>query len=124
MITNPIQRALAAMAVIFGAVTIFAGTRVLGGSDPGYIVFLPLLIYNTVMGFVYIAVGIGAWRSARHGRNGAAAIFLLNLMVLAAIWITHAAGGGVAEDSIRAMIFRTAVWLVLFAGFAWRAHKR
>ena len=110
------RKVLASVAVLFGAVTIFAGTRVLTGSDPGYLIFRPLLIYNTVMGLVYIGVGASAWRSLRHGRNGAAAIFLLNLLVLAAIGMLYSEGGAVAPDSLRDMSFRTVVWLVLFLG--------
>jgi len=114
---------LAATAALFGAVTIFAGTRVLTGSDPGYVVFLPLLIYNTAMGFVYVGVGAMAWRNLIHGRNGAAAIFLLNLLVLAAIWILYTSGGAVAIDSLRAIIFRTVVWFLLFIGLRWLSRR-
>lgn len=117
------QKVLALAAVVFGALTIFAGARVLAGSDPGYVVFLPLLIYNTVMGVVYIGVGAIAWRSLVLGRNGAAAVFLLNLLVLAAIWILHTSGGTVASDSLRAMTVRTVIWFVLFIGF-WGLNRR
>ena len=110
------QKVLASVAVLFGAVTMVAGTRVLTGFDPGYLVFRPLLLYNTVMGVVYIGVGASAWHSLRHGRNGAAAIFLLNLLVLAAIGMLYSEGGAVAPDSLRAMSFRTVVWLVIFLG--------
>jgi hypothetical protein len=117
------QGLLAITAVLFGVVTILAGTRVLAGSDPGYVVFLPLVIYNTTMGFVYVGVGAVAWRSLQYGRNGAAAIFLLNLLVLAAIWIWYLSGGAVATDSLRAMAFRTGVWLVLLVGFLWVSRE-
>ena len=113
------QKSLALVAVVFGAVTIVAGARVLAGSDPGYVVFLPLLIYNSVMGLVYIGVGASGWRRLDHGRNGAAAVFLLNLLVLTAIWLVYTSGGAVAIDSVRAMTLRTAVWGVLFVGFWW-----
>lgn len=117
------QKILALGAALFGALTVFAGARVLAGSDPGYVVFRPLLVYNMVMGFVYVGVGAIAWRSIEHGRNGAAAVFLLNLLVLAGIWVLHASGGAVAIDSLRAMAFRTVVWLVLFAGFWWLERR-
>jgi len=93
--------------------------RVLTGSDPGYVVFLPLLIYNTAMGVAYIGAGLIAWRRLDHGRNAAATIFMLNLLALAAIWILYKSGGGVAIDSLRAMTLRTVVWLVLALGFWW-----
>ncbi len=51
---------LAAVAVLFGIATVVAGTRVLSGSDPGYLVFRPLLIFNTAMGVAYLAAGVVA----------------------------------------------------------------
>ena len=118
-----IQRVLALAAALFGLVTIVAGTRVLAGADPGYVVFLPLVIYNTVMGFLYVAAGFIAWRSIRRGQNAAIAIFTLNLLVLAAIAYLYTAGHAVALDSLRAMVLRTVVWLVLFLGLAWLSRR-
>lgn len=113
-----VRKALAGVAMLFGAVTIFAGTRVLAGADPGYIVFLPLLVYNTAMGVVYVAVGTSGWRNVEHGRIGAIMIFLLNLGVLAGIGLLYLSGGPVALQSVRAMSFRTVMWLLLFLGFS------
>jgi hypothetical protein len=77
---------VAVVAAVFGLATIVAGGRVLTGwSDPGYVVYRPLLIYNTAMGVAYLA-----------------------------------AGSSVAIDSLRAMTFRTAVWLALFEGLVWK----
>ena len=118
-----VQRAIALAAVLFGVVTIVAGTRILGGSDPGYVVFLPLLIYNTAMGFAYLGVGVVAWRHLDHGRNGATAVFLLNLLVLAGIGALHLSGGAVATQSLGAMAFRTLVWLGLFTGLWWLSRR-
>ena len=118
-----VRRVLAAIAILFGILTIVAGTRVLTGSDPGYVVFFPLLVYNTVMGFAYIGAGAVAWRSLPRGRDTAAAIFVLNLLVLAAIWILYSSAAAVAIDSLRAMTLRTGVWFVLFAGLAWLSRR-
>ncbi len=119
-----VQAILAVVAAVFGIVTIFAGTRVLLGSDPGYVVFRPLLIYNTGMGFAYIAAGYLAWRCLTCGRRLAAAIFVLNLLVLATLAILYADGGAVAKQSLAAMGFRTVVWLLLFAGLAWVSRRQ
>ncbi len=108
-----VQIGSAAVAILFGFATLFAGGRVLGGSDPGYIVFRPLLIYNTTMGLAYIGAGVTIWRNARRGRLAAGSIFLLNLLVLVAIFAIHQGGGAVAVDSLRAMSLRTGVWLGL-----------
>ena len=119
-----LQGILAAVAVLFGAATLLAGGRVLLGSDPGYEVFRPLLIYNTAMGLAYLAAGIAVWRSVNAGRNAAGAIFLLNLLVLVGILVTYRSGGAVAVDSLRAMTLRTVVWLVLFLGASWLVRSR
>ena len=118
------QKALALLAVLFGAMTIFAGFRVLAGTNPGYVVFLPLLIYNTVMGFVYVGVGAISWRNLDLGKKGAFAIFVLNFIVLAAIYIGYTPGGEVAIDSLRAMTLRTVVWLAIFSGLWWLSRRK
>jgi hypothetical protein len=109
---------LALVAILFGLATIVAGFRVLTGSNPGYIVFRPLLIYNAAMGFAYIAAGVTAWRSSYRGKYAAATIFVLNAFVLAAILILYTTGSAIAIDSLRAMTLRTVVWLVLTLGIA------
>jgi len=122
--TGIFQKALALVAALFGLVTIAAGTRVLAGADPGYAVFVPLLVYNTAMGLAYVAAGFIAWRSSRRGMQAAAAIFGLNLLVLAAAAWLYTTGQGVALDSVRAMALRTGVWLVLSLGLFWLSRKR
>jgi hypothetical protein len=116
---NIIRRLLALVAVLFGILTIVAGARILGGADPGYTVFGPLLIYNTGMGVAYVAAGILAWRNPVSGRRAAGAIFLLNLLVLGAIAYLYTAGSAIAVESLGAMTLRTVVWLLLFLGLAW-----
>ena len=123
--TARIVRILATgIAVLFGVATIFAGSRVLLGSDPGYEVFRPLLVYNTAMGVAYLAAGIAIWRSVNAGRYAAGAIFLLNLLVLVGIVVIYRSGGAVAVDSLRAMTLRTVVWLALFIAAWWLARSR
>ena len=118
-----IKIVLVLAAALFGLATIIAGTRVLLGSAPGYIVFRPLLIYNTAMGIVYVAAGIIAWRSLRQGMYVAGGIFVLNLFVLAAIYFLYTEGNSIAVDSLRAMSLRTVVWLVLFSGLWWLCRR-
>ena len=117
-----VQVAAAIIAVLFGIATLIAGGRVLLGSDPGYEVFRPLLVYNTAMGVAYLMAGAALWRRASAGRNAAGAIFLLNLLVLAGILVVYATGSGVAVDSLRAMTLRTVVWLLLFLAAWWAAR--
>ena len=117
------RRILALVAIAFGILTVVAGGRVLAGADPGYVVFRPLLVFNFAMGFVYVAAGIAALRNPSLGKRAAAAVFALNLLVLAIIAWLYSAGGAVAIDSLRAMSLRTAVWLGLFLGQAWLIRR-
>lgn len=110
------RRVLAGIAILFGLATVAAGGRVLAGADPGYVVFRPLLIFNTTMGLVYLAAGLAAWRGWRRDHVAAGAILLLNLVVFGAIWYLRREGAAVAIDSVRAMALRTGVWLALFLG--------
>jgi hypothetical protein len=119
-----VQILAAAVAVPFGLATLFAGGRVLLGSDPGYEVFRPLLLYNTAMGVAYLAAGVIVWRSVKAGRYAAGAIFLLNILVLGGIVVVFRSGGAVAVDSLRAMTLRTVVWLVLFLTVSWLVRAR
>jgi len=114
-----LRAVLALVAAVFGIATLVAGARVLAGADPGYVVFRPLLLYNTAMGAAYLAAAAIAWRSARHGPRAAAAIFALNAAVLAAIAWLRANGDDVARESVGAMTFRTVVWLVILLGLVW-----
>lgn len=113
------QRLLAIVAVLFGLVTIVAGTRVLGGADPGYIVFRPLLVFNVAMGIAYVAAGVLAWCNLNYGKRAAAAVFVLNVIALGTIWYLYVSGSAIATESLRAMSLRTVVWLLLFVGMRW-----
>jgi len=118
------QLLAAAIAGLFGVATLFAGGLVLLGSDPGYVVFRPLLIYNTIMGIAYLAAGITIWRSIILGKYAAGAIFLLNILVLLSLILVYRSGGAVAVDSLGAMTLRTVVWLVLFLVASWLGRSR
>jgi hypothetical protein len=114
--------AVAIAAVLFGVVTMIVGVRVLLGSNPGYIVYLPLLRFNTAMGIAYVAAGVIAWRNLKFGVYGAAGICVLNLFALGSIIYLYTPNGSIARESLQAMTFRTVVWLVLFLVLAWASR--
>lgn len=115
--------AAAIAAMLFGVATVIAGVRVLLGADPGYVVYLPLLRFNAIMGVVYVAVGVIAWRHLRLGVYGAAAVCVLNVLALAAIGYLYTPNGSIATESVQAMTLRTVVWLVLLGIFAWSSRR-
>lgn len=109
-----VQYLVASVAVLFGIMTLFAGGRVLRGADPGYVVFRPLLLYNTAMGAAYVVAGAAIGLDLTWGKWASGVIFLLNLLVLGGILVVYGSGGAVAVESLGAMTFRTLVWLVIF----------
>lgn len=117
-------RLLAGVAIVFGIATLVAGTRVLAGGDPGYVVYRPLVIFNTVMGVAYLVAAALMWRRAASGRNAAAVIFALNLAMLGIIVYLFRSGAAVAVESVRAMVFRSGVWLALFLTLVWLSRDR
>lgn len=117
------QRALAVLAAAFGVATVVAGTRVLAGADPGYVVFRPLLWFNTAMGLAYLAAAFAIWRDAALGGRAALVIFALNTAVLAAIAVLHLTGEAVATTSLGAMSLRTAFWLSLWLALSQLARR-
>ena len=48
---------------------------------------------------------------------------MLNLVVLGSLILLYQSGGAVAIDSLRAMAFRTVVWLGLLAGLVWMGRR-
>jgi hypothetical protein len=118
-------QAVAIAAAIFGVATAIVGTRALLGAGPGYVIYLPLLRFNAIMGLAYLAVGVIAWRHLKLAVYGAAAICVLNLLALAFIAYLYTPGGPIAKESLQAMAFRTVVWVVFFLVLAWanRNHE-
>ncbi len=123
VLIDVLSKAAALAAVLFGIVTIIAGMRVLFGADPGYVVYFPLLYFNTFMGAVYVLVGAVAWKDLKAGVQGAAIVCALNLAVLGALLYSYAPNGHIAQTSLYAMTFRAVVWLALLLVFA-TAHRR
>ena len=121
-LAKALQLLIALIAVAFGVLTLFVGTRVLRGADPGYVVFRPLLVYIVVMGAVYVLAGVLIRHGAALGKWLAGGIAGLNALVLAGI--VHASGGAVAFESVRAMAFRTGVWVLLFGSVVWLGRRR
>ena len=118
------RKIVAVVAIVFGLVTLWAGGTVLAGRDPGYVVYRPLLLFNTVMGLAYVAAGVLAWRRSVGGRNAAAVILVLNVLVLARVIYLYRTGSAVAVDSVRAMSFRSGAWLMLLLALAWMSRTR
>ncbi len=85
-----------------------------GFLEPGYIIFVPLLIYNTIMGFFYTATGILIWQQHPKALQASKFIFLFNLLFLITLTLLYWTNFEVAFDSIKAMSLRTLIWGIIY----------
>ncbi len=121
---SKMHRAAVATALVFGVLTLFAGGRMLFGlGEAGYAVVQPVLVFNTVMGVVYIAVAVIALRHVDLGRRAALGVVLVNAAVLVALGLIRMRGGTVANETLIAMALRTMVWMGIVFLLA-RAYPR
>lgn len=112
----------AAVAVVFGLLTIVSGGRALfGGVDMGAVVPF-VLWFNFVAGFAYVLAGIGLWRGTNWAPMLSLAIAVTTAAIFAAFLWHIGAGGGWEERTMGAMILRTGVWIVI-ATIALRCKK-
>ncbi|CAM5766301.1 MULTISPECIES: hypothetical protein [Hyphomicrobiales] len=103
----------AAVAVIFGLLTIVSGARALfGGVDMGAVVPF-VLWFNFVAGFAYVLTGIGLWRGTNWAPMLSLGIAAATAAVFAA-FLWHVGSGGAWEiRTMGAMILRTGIWIAI-----------
>ena len=111
---RPLSKVAAVLAFIIGAMSVFAGGRVLLGQDPGYYVIDWLPIYNFVMGaLAMLVVAPLIWRGSRWALLAALATFAAHSLVM--VVLRSAYSDVVAPDSLRAMTVRMVAWLLILA---------
>ncbi|WP_210545602.1 hypothetical protein [Rhodoferax sp. PAMC 29310] len=118
---------LAAIAFVFGSLTVFSGGRALFGDEAarasvGEAVDF-VLWFNILAGFLYIGAGAAFLKSWRCSLWLAAFIAFSTAAVAMAFGV-HVAGGGAYEvRTVGALALRLTFWLMVFAA-AWRKLGR
>jgi hypothetical protein len=103
------------VAVIFGLATIREGGAVLLGHEQAvraaghYVPFV--LWFNALVGFAYVAAGIGLWLQKRWAAGLAVAIAAATLAVFTAFGVYLDSGGAYELRTVIAMSLRSALWL-------------
>jgi len=122
---RPIWAAAAVLvAIVFGALTIVSGARVLFGPEEAraaagnYVPFV--LWFNFLAGFAYVAAGVGLWLWRRWAAWLALGIAAATALVFAAFGVHIAMGGAFELRTVAAMTLRTLLW----AGIAVAAQRR
>ncbi len=120
-------KVLAAVAVVFGVLTVFSGwqglfgpadTRAALGHTVGFVLW-----FNFLAGFAYVAAGLGLWRCERWGLLLAAALALGTALVAAAFGLHVLDGGAYEMRTVGALALRLGFWVVA-AALGWRRAAR
>ncbi len=110
---NNWDKFIAGIAVIMGLLPVITGTRVLSGSfDPGYTSFPLLIGYNIFMGLVSMVAGYLIW--TRHKQALLISGIIASGHILVLLSLLTIFNDVIATQSIKAMIFRSVVWVVIF----------
>ncbi|TDK48095.1 hypothetical protein [Antarcticimicrobium luteum] len=116
------QRGLAiaaAVAVVFGLLTVFSGSRALFGDAAARAAVgnaVPFVLwFNFLAGFAYVGAGIGLFRRRRWAVRLSIAILVATILVMIAFWVHVALGGAYEIRTAGAMGLRTLVWAIIVA---------
>lgn len=114
--TSPL-RLLGVIAAIFGLLTLASGGQALflgpeKGIDMGRVV-APVLVFNFVAGFGYVAAGIGIWKRQRWAARLAVALAAMTILMFTYLGVHIVTGGAFELRTVIAMGFRTAFWAMV-----------
>lgn len=102
----------AVLALLIGAMSVIAGSRVLLGiSTPDYNVLQGLVIYNVAAGFLAIAVSVLIWR--KHTTMMGSSLMIAAAHTIVLILLVTVFGGVTATESVKAMLFRVGIWAII-----------
>ena len=109
-----LNKIAAVLALVVGAMAIFAGIKVLLGNDPGYYVINWLPTYNYTAGILTVFItAILIWSGHRLAMPAAVITISLHAIVMAILQTAYR--DEVAPDSIQAMTVRLIVWAVILS---------
>ncbi len=120
--TSILNKIAAVLAFAIGGTAIFAGGQVLMGSDPGYYVINWLPLYNYTIGVLTVSItAILIWRNDNLAMSAALVTFSAHAVVMLVLQTAYSSV--VAPDSIRAMIVRLIVWVIILALMFFQSRK-
>lgn len=107
-----LNRIAAVLSFVIGAMAVFAGGKVLLGSQPDYYVIDWLVRYNFLIGILsaFLTAPV-LWRSTRLALPFGLATFGMHALVM--LILQTAYRQVVAADSLQAMTVRLAVWTIV-----------
>ncbi len=120
--SSKLTKTAAAIAFIIGAMSIVAGGQVILGKGMDYTIIGWLPKYNFILGLLSsFFTAIVIWRGSKMAMPTTIITLASNVVALLALKTTFR--DEVAPESINAMIFRIAVWLVILGLMVIAARK-
>ena len=117
-----LQKSAAILALIIGAMAIFAGGQVLLGRVPDYYVIDWLPVYNFTIGVLTVfLIAVLIWKNNKYALLAANGTFSAHAIVMLVLQTAYR--GVVATDSIMAMTIRLSTWLIILALLFFQARK-
>ena len=110
------------LTLFIGAMSIFAGSKVLLGIDTkNYTVLNWLVVYNVVFGFFSIVVSYFIFRKKNISKKAIIFIFTAHVLMLLYLYFIYK---NVAIESVKAMLFRVSIWvLIILLTINFKPHK-
>ena len=112
-------RVAAAIAVVFGLMTVLEGGRVLFGGEAARLAagnYVPFVLwFNFLAGFAYVVAGAGLWLRRRWAVWLALSLAVGTVAVFAALGVHILLGGAFERRTVVAMSLRTLVWSATYA---------
>lgn len=119
-------RIVAAVAILFGVLTILAGGRALFGDAeakaPAGNAVPFVLWFNFLSGLVYVGAGTAIWLRKSWAILLTAGLVLAIVIVFALFGLHVAQGGAYEARTVGAMVLRSAVWIAILAYLYQRRH--
>ncbi len=107
---------------IIGVMAIFAGGQVVLGKVMDYYVIDWLPIYNLIAGLISALItSVLVWKGSKYAMPAALGTFASHGIVMVVLQTAYRAV--VAPDSIKAMIVRIIVWIIILALMMIQARK-
>ena len=118
-----LTRVIAAVAIVFGALTLKEGGAVLFGDGTARTAaghFVPFVVwFNFLAGFAYIVAGVGLWMQQRWAAWLAVGVAVAAAIAFAAFGMRVLGGGAYEMRTVWAMTLRTLLWAAI-AALSWR----
>ena len=109
----PLQKIAAVLALLVGGMSILAGGMVIRGWQPGWSVINWLPVYNFAIGLLTLIPAYLLWNSHRFALPFSIAVFSVHTLVLLLLMTVFR--NTAAFQSVGAMSFRVAAWVVILA---------